>query len=311
MISVIVPIYNAEKYLKTTIGSILAQTYKDFELLLVDDGSTDNSLQACMEFSKRDSRVRVLHKANGGVSSARNYGLQNAKGEYVTFCDNDDYFYPDYLEVMAREIKGYDSIVCNYAQCNRSEMQEYISKKKEKPPYSIEIKKEEDFPRLWPAFDDTCIGQIWRQMYKMSIIKGNKICFDGLGYEDSLFTYGYYLHVKSAKRISYTGYIHITSDSSQSLSHKIILETPRLKWLERLHEDFIHKHNIKDIQYKNILLNRYMLLAATFILKGYYKDTRKDSRQRKENWKEVRQDKWFNGLKFINPKIRNYHPIHD
>lgn len=298
MISVIVPIYNAEKYLKTTIGSILNQTYKDFELLLVDDGSTDSSLQICKELSQKDSRIRILHKSNGGVSSARNYGLRNAKGEYITFCDNDDYFYPDYLEVMEREIKGHDTIVCEFAQCNRSEMHEFISKKKEKALDSIDIKEEKDFSKLWPAFDDTCIGQIWRQMYRRSIIKDNNITFDGLGYEDSLFTYEYYLHIKSAKRISYTGYIHITSESSQSLSHKIILETPRIKRLEKLHEDFIYKHKINNSHYINNLLNRYMLLAATFILKGYYKDTRCKLKKRIECWKEVRQDKWFKTIQY-------------
>lgn len=303
MISIIIPVYNAEKYLKTTVGSILAQTYKDFELLLVDDGSTDSSLQICQSFSDQDSRVRVLHKFNGGVSSARNFGLQNAKGEFVTFCDNDDYFYPDYLEVMHNGINRFDVIICNYAECdNRSKINEFIPKKIKESLNSIDIKEEKDFSKFWPSFDDTCIGQIWRQMFRMSIIKDNNLRFDGLGYEDSLFTYEYYLHIASAKRIDYTGYIHITSESSQSLSHKLILETTRIRRLERLHADFINKHNINNTSYNNILLNRYMFLAATFILKGYYKDTRVNQGRRLQNWEEVRQDTWFNKLHFSSIK---------
>lgn len=84
-ISVIVPVYNAEKYLHRCIDSILAQTFADFELLLIDDGSTDKSGEICDEYADKDARIRVFHKANGGVSSARNVGLDNALGEYICF----------------------------------------------------------------------------------------------------------------------------------------------------------------------------------------------------------------------------------
>lgn len=93
MISVIVPVYNTEKYLDICIQSILSQTYTDFELLLIDDGSTDSSGAICDKYAERDSRVRVFHKENGGVSSARNLGLDNARGKYVIFLDADDYWY--------------------------------------------------------------------------------------------------------------------------------------------------------------------------------------------------------------------------
>lgn len=97
-VTVIVPVYNAEKYLHRCIDSILAQTFTDFELLLVDDGSKDRSGAICDDYAAKDSRIRVFHKENGGVSSARNLGLDNAKGEWVTFCDSDDYVYPCWLE---------------------------------------------------------------------------------------------------------------------------------------------------------------------------------------------------------------------
>lgn len=90
-ISVIVPVYNVEKYLRRCIDSILAQTFTDFELLLIDDGSKDNSGDICDGYAMKDERVRVFHKKNGGVSSARNLGLDNAKGEWVSFVDADDY----------------------------------------------------------------------------------------------------------------------------------------------------------------------------------------------------------------------------
>ena len=104
MVSVIIPIYNCEKYLNECIFSVLEQTYKDFELILVDDGSTDNSLNICYEFAKKDSRIIVIHQENGGVSSARNKGLKNAKGEFITFVDSDDYVENDWLKMLLTAI---------------------------------------------------------------------------------------------------------------------------------------------------------------------------------------------------------------
>ena len=89
-ISVIVPVYNVEKYLCSCIDSILAQTFTDFELLLIDDGSRDKSGEICDEYANKDCRVKVFHKENGGVSSARNLGIDESKGEYLFFVDSDD-----------------------------------------------------------------------------------------------------------------------------------------------------------------------------------------------------------------------------
>lgn len=99
-ISIIVPVYNAEAYIHKCVDSILAQTFMDFELLLVDDGSTDNSSAICDDYAKTDERVKVIHKPNGGVSSARNAGLDTAKGEYVVFIDSDDFVGEEYLGGM-------------------------------------------------------------------------------------------------------------------------------------------------------------------------------------------------------------------
>ena len=96
-ISVIIPVYTAEKSLCRCIDSILTQTYQDFELLLIDDGSTDSSGAICDEYAEQDARIRVFHKENGGVSSARNVGLDNARGEWYAFVDSDDSVSPHYL----------------------------------------------------------------------------------------------------------------------------------------------------------------------------------------------------------------------
>ncbi len=109
MISIIVPIYNTESYLRRCIESILNQTYKNFELLLIDDGSTDNSLKICEEYALQDERIRVFHKQNGGQGTARNMGIDNAKGDYIGFVDSDDYISPQMYEILLNDIKAYNA----------------------------------------------------------------------------------------------------------------------------------------------------------------------------------------------------------
>ena len=108
MISIIIPVYNVEKYLHKCLGCIINQTYKTFELILVDDGSSDKSGEICDDYALRDSRIRVFHIKNGGAASARNFGLENAVGEWIAFVDSDDYISDDYLEVLASGTENYD-----------------------------------------------------------------------------------------------------------------------------------------------------------------------------------------------------------
>ena len=116
MISVIFPIYNVEEQLRRGIESVLEQTYKDFELLLVNDGSTDSSLHICREYAKKDSRIIVIDQINQGVSAARNTGIENAKGQWIAFVDPDDYIHPNYLLRLMSVVSetGADIAVCNY-----------------------------------------------------------------------------------------------------------------------------------------------------------------------------------------------------
>ena len=111
MISVIVPVYNVAKYLKKCVDSILSQSYKDYEVILVDDGSTDDSGHICDEYVQKFPCIRVLHSKNGGLSVARNRGREASKGEYITYIDSDDVVSPDYLEVLYNLIQKYNADV--------------------------------------------------------------------------------------------------------------------------------------------------------------------------------------------------------
>lgn len=109
LISVIVPVYNVEKYIKKCIDSILAQVYNYFELILIDDGSKDNSGKICDEYKNKDTRIKVLHQKNAGLSAARNRGLDEAVGDYICFIDSDDYIKEDYLEVLLNCLSDIDA----------------------------------------------------------------------------------------------------------------------------------------------------------------------------------------------------------
>lgn len=114
--SIIVPVFNVEQYLSRCIESVLSQTFKDFELILVDDGSTDSSGAICDRYAEKDNRILVIHKKNGGVSTARNVGIDNAKGEYITFCDSDDYYKDKLLETVVAYLEdgSVDFLSYNY-----------------------------------------------------------------------------------------------------------------------------------------------------------------------------------------------------
>ena len=134
-ISVIVPVYQVEAYLPQCIDSILAQTFTDFELILVDDGSKDQSGTICDEYAGIDGRVRVIHKENGGLSDARNTGLERAVGKYFMFVDSDDYIAPTMVEHLYNSIQSEraDIAICNFC---------YVFDKKEKKDFSTDIKAE-------------------------------------------------------------------------------------------------------------------------------------------------------------------------
>ena len=126
-VSVIMPIYNSEKYLQRAIDSVLKQTYTNIELILVDDGSTDNSAQICDAYFNKDSRIKVIHKENGGVSTARNCGIENMQGEYCLFMDSDDILPSEHITCMIKKVveEKCDVAFCGVARVKDDERREF------------------------------------------------------------------------------------------------------------------------------------------------------------------------------------------
>ncbi len=194
-ISVIVPVYNTEKYLHRSIDSILTQTFTDFELLLIDDGSTDTSSVICDEYAAKDNRVRVFHKVNGGVSSARNLGIEQSYGEWIVFVDSDDWVETHYLNVLFQDGK-YD-FVTSYWRLINDEIFTSI------PPKEGEYKGASGIRK----FLDLNIGRISFpvcRLYRKSIILEQRLYFNDKIHccEDALFNITYLQYINSIKQVS-------------------------------------------------------------------------------------------------------------
>lgn len=223
-ISVIVPVYKVEKYLKRCIDSILSQSFSDFELILVDDGSPDKCSTICDNYMEIDKRVRVIHKDNGGVSQARNVGLDIAEGKYVTFCDSDDYWASDWLESLYVAINDYD-VDCVSAKYSRINDNGDILSIKERSIgefFFDKIQEKVDF--LSTKVISTDLGwEVCTRIFKTDIIKKYSIRFcekcENFA-EDLGFTLEYTLCSTSAKSINCAGYFYVQHDDS--MMHKSV-----------------------------------------------------------------------------------------
>lgn len=164
LISVIVPIYKVEKFLNKSLDSIINQTYKNLEIILVDDGSPDNCGKICDEYAKRDERIKVIHKENGGVSSARNAGLDAVTGEYISFIDPDDYVSENFIEILYNILKknSVDIVECDFIKFENEPVLESVSDELEIIS-SLEMQK-----RIYSDFNLRTIV-LWNKLYVAKI----------------------------------------------------------------------------------------------------------------------------------------------
>ena len=189
-ISIIVPVYNVEKYLSRCVDSILNQTFTDFELILVDDGSTDNSAKICDEYAEKDCRIKVIHKENGGVSSARNVGLENAVGEYIMFCDSDDFVDKDWIKILLFYAKKNPTSLINCEYCNYLINKDVINYPK---TYNVEEATHIDIDQYFYFYKNNYSQFVWNRIFCSETIMINDIRFDEkikVG-EDALFILEY------------------------------------------------------------------------------------------------------------------------
>ena len=211
-ISIIVPVYNAENYLYQCLNSIRKQTFKDWEAVLVDDGSTDNSGKICDDFASVDNRIKVIHKENGGVSTARNRGIEECNGEWCCFVDSDDWLEPDYLTNFL--IKDYTQYGCILQSFFCDNTTKHVS-----IPYILpnkQILKASELEYFLENAEKVHNGFLWHRLFVVDIIKNNVIRFPiGISFaEDGLFFLNYILHTDNFYITSKLGYHYQIHDGS-------------------------------------------------------------------------------------------------
>lgn len=245
LISVIVPAYNSEKTITLCINSILSQTFSAFELILIDDGSTDKTPTLCEEFAQKDSRVRVVHKKNGGVSSARNLGLDLAKGPYIVFVDCDDTIDPAYLEVLFNNHK-FDFVTAGF-QTQGPDSHWYEQRFSEDYADQKEVSSH---PSKYMG--KYYFGAPWAKMYKKEIVDAHNIRFplDVHNGEDTIFIFDYLMHTSTVKIVPYCGYNYFFYKTS--LAHRISVDN--FKWrikVEKCVADFFKPCNEEEQTWLN------------------------------------------------------------
>lgn len=268
-VSIIVPVYNVEKYLSRCMDSLINQTFKEIEIIAVNDGSTDNSLEILHRYVKNDKRIRNINCENMGVSNARNVGVRESRGDFIVFIDSDDWIDNDMIEVMYEniDVENLDLVICTYIRefgdYSKEKIldfpEESIYKEHEVKsellrrligPIGIEISKPENLDAL---------GTVWGKIYKSSVLKDNGIEFIDLKIigsgEDVLFNINVFNNVKKAKFLNRPMY-HYWRNNVGSITSRYI---ENFIYKRKVYFNYIYefiKANDLDYEFKIALNNR-------------------------------------------------------
>ena len=214
-ITIIIPVYNVENYLDECIQSVLKQTHKNFEIILVDDGSTDKSGCICDAYKEKDDRIQVIHKQNGGVSEARNTGMALAKGEYIAFLDSDDLVHPKMYEFLLQAMIDYDAdlVSCGYKTfCDEEELSNNFT-----DMHRYTFSKLEDRQDYLSNFlDGNFVHYVWKSLYKKEFLTGLRFEV-GKRLEDIMFNAK--LSQKLSKRVVIADKLYFYRIRSGSIMH--------------------------------------------------------------------------------------------
>lgn len=281
-VSIIIPVYNSEAHLIKCLDSVLTQSYTDFEVLLINDGSTDSSGRICDDYVQKDSRVRIFHKRNDGVSAARNLGLDNAKGEWISFVDSDDYLDTNYLKALldsANDNESADLIIHGFKR---------VGKKGQKNvTFGYKLIQPDDYHTLFEKNEIFKYGYPFSKLYKRNLIVQHQIQFpeDYSFAEDLSFLLCFISYSKKIKFEDTANYNYLCTENSLSKTFK----NPEEYWN-------------RYTDYKNILKNRFSTIfddiyknkksysefrrsiggAIFYFLQAVYKDTSLEKTKRKE-----------------------------
>lgn len=286
LVSIIVPVYNVEKYVRKCLDTLSRQTYENTEIIVVDDGSVDESGRICDELSKKDKRMRVFHKENGGLSSARNHGIKKAKGEFVCLVDSDDYVETRFVEKMVEAVISSDAdiAICGY--------------NKELPKAETISGKEATVRLLTDQENMEVIA--WNKMYRLKLF--DDITYpEGSNYEDNLTTYKLMSRARKVTYIAESLYAYVERTGSITNKDKKI---ERLKSRERAAEEAIEFfEGDKDLRASaEIALLTAKIAFIDFAINGII-----GKKYLTENvaWVKKNKQKYDNN-KYLNKKLKLY-----
>lgn len=267
MISVIVPVYNAEKYIERCLNSILAQTYTNFEIIIVDDGSTDCTDEILKLYEKKDKRIRIIKKTNGGSASARNLALEHVAGNYVAFVDADDYLSPNFLRVMVSIAKenNADIVECDYNIVQNKEEHTFTLNQNENIQILSNIQKLEELCAK-STYMKSCV--LWTKIYRVELFQGIKFV-ENKGIDDEFVIHRLIYRAKIIAVTDQKLYYYFMSENSQMRSKPSIKRIDNTEAIEEQLKFFL---NIGNRKLYNMLLYRYFRTVngnLRFLKKNY------------------------------------------
>lgn len=274
-ISVIIPLYNASKFLHSLISKIIKQTFDDWELILVDDGSSDDSLAICNKFASIENRIKVFHQSNQGPSVARNLGIESARGEWITFIDSDDDIFDSYFESIYKATNDdVDLVYTGYLIKSKNDItvftyqtQTYIGIEQIKTV----IAKTEILHRCSP----------WGKFFRRKVLLENNIRFNSKLWhsEDRLFLYDYLLHIKGIATTSVLGYIYDSSTVTSLKNKKNTVEMIlyRQRAIQEAALELSEFYNLNNEEFYHIGKHLIILLLSAFEGIYYQLGNNKDS----------------------------------
>ena len=280
-VSIIIPVYNVENYLRSCLDSVLSQTYKDFEVLMVNDGSTDGSGAICQDFVERDSRFHYFEKENGGLSDARNYGLDRAKGHYITFLDSDDFLFEDYLENLYHASRLSDSDITIGGYCRFGDSNFYFYNDRFKSDSLVSVKDFQAIQYLDSMPDVTFItfSTAWGKLFKRELFSELRFPY-GKYAEDQFLIWK--LYMKADKIYVFNGASYVYRMNPSGLSNIFTLK--HLDYIDAIEERIKETKDIEGIEIQHSFnMYRYVLQRILGQLEEHdYIDEAKEVRKKLE-----------------------------
>lgn len=293
MVSVIIPVYNTEKYLERCVHSVICQTYQNLEIILVNDGSDDNSGVLCDKLAESDQRIKAVHKENGGLSSARNTGLQNASGNFITFLDADDWIEPDTYEYMLGIMDKYHAdiadIECQYAYSNNDPVKTNVEK--------IKVYRGKDV--LWDYFErglrlqNSAPYSVCRKMYKHGLIETVRFP-EGKNSEDLMFNYEVLKRADSIVESNAVKYHYFQNESGISIgplkkSDLGLLDICETICKKEQRNTYKNTYDLTKVK----LARSYFSLLARLATAGYRKEDFPDIKPLARKWTKGLRKNYF------------------